>query len=215
MRRSFQAIRRLFGEQPQKKHTGPRLSHEARLATWWWSASPAPSSIVLNPDWFPAPQKQKSNRRKRKWGTKGKKKDRKRGTPQGGCSDRRRTGRLALSKAYQRKKALAAAPVFVPKKLDRGSPAQGPSTSTTYASAPVPLFKGERDPILMRPTSVVRDSCCHACGERLYYGWHVDLAKPELSMKHVLPGTFVVGVYIDTRINRKWWQRWKDYTPPT
>jgi len=191
------------------------MSHEARLATWWWSALPAPSSISVNPLWFSASQAQEPSWRKRRWGTKGKRKDRKRGTPQGGCSDRRRTGRLALSEAYQRKKALAAAPVFVPKKLDRGSPAQGPSTLTTYAPAPVPLFKGVRDPVLFRPTSVVRDSHCHACGERLYYGWHVDGVKPELSMKHVLPGIFVAGVLIDTRINKTWWQKWKDYTPPT
>jgi len=191
------------------------MSNEARLATWWWSALPAPSSIVLNPAWFSAPLKQKSNRRKRKWKTKGKKKVRARGTSQGGCSDRRRTGRLALSKAYQRKKALAAVPAFVPKKLDRGSPAQGSSTSmTTYASAPVPLFKGIRDPILYRPTSVVRDSCCHSCGERLYYGWHIDPVRPELLMKHVVPGVFAVGVHIDPKINRKWWEMWKDYTPP-
>jgi len=227
MRQGFKTIRRLFGEQPQKKHTGPRTPSEARLATWWWSALPAPSSIVLNPDWFPAPSKQKSSGRKRKWWTKGKRKVRARGEPPGGCSDRRRTERLSLSETYRRRKALAAAPVFKPRGLVRGSPARGSSTLTQGPSRPprppavqefAPIAfkrdvaticipeaaaeKRKRDPVVdhLHPS---RNTCCTICNDELFYGWHVNKAEPRL--------TFPCGdPLLWEDIDRIWWLTWND-----
>jgi len=203
------------------------MSDEARLATWWWSELPAPSSIVLNPAWFPAPVKQKLNRRKRKWGTKGKRKVRERGEPHGGCSDRRRTERLSLSETYRRRKALAAAPVFKPKGLVRGSPARGSSTFTQGPSRPpqppagqvvsphtfvrgvttiynheAAVNKRKRDPVVdhLHPS---RNTCCTICNDELFYGWHVNKAEPRL--------TFPCGDPILWEdIDRSWWKTWND-----
>jgi len=201
----------LFGVQGKRKHIGPHMSNEAKLATWWWSALPAPSSLLVNPDWYPVSQAREQSWRKRRWRTKGKRKVHKRGRPQGGCSDRRRTERLALSEAYQRKKALAAVPAFIPKGLDRGSPAQGPSTSTQISPpdyVPRPRFEGLQDPVVSHP-SIKRNLRCHQCGEGLFYGWHVGKERPVLYEKHARPGLF-----LKPSINREWWTRWKDYTPP-